>query len=130
MDIATDHIVPAYPGIPTDCLPALELISACEFAFPICRPGRPSPCSSTVDDWKVNIDVMGWQDWFWLLEHDTSVRTRECLLTNASLSEHSLTRITRDAEDFTLFLDRPCSSCGSVPANGRTRYMITTHSML
>lgn len=79
MDIATDHIVPAYPGPPTDCLPALELISACEFAFPICRPGRPSPCSSTVDDWKVNIDVMGWQDWFWLLEHDTSVRTRECL---------------------------------------------------
>ena len=129
MDI-TDHIVPAYPGPPTDCLPALELVSACEVAFPICRPGRPSPCASTVDDWKVNIDVMGWQDWFWLLEHDSSVNTRECFLTNNPLSERSLTRINRDAEDFLLFLERPCSSCGSVPASGHTRYMIPTHSML
>ena len=81
MDII-DHIVPMYPGPPADYLPALELISACEVAFPVCRPGRPSPCFSTVDDWKVDVDVMGWQDWYWLLEHDSSVNKGERLSAN------------------------------------------------
>ena len=74
MDL-TSLLCPSLPNPTPGLLPALELIAYREAVYPICR-GTPSFCK-TPTDWKVAVDEIGWEDWYWLLEYDRIFNNRK-----------------------------------------------------
>ena len=53
----------------------VQLIGYNEAVYPFCGDGR-SLCT-VPQDWVVDVDQIGWDDWFWLQEYDRFVDTRE-----------------------------------------------------
>ena len=90
-----DILVPNLPGPSLDYLLELELLIWGCSAYPICRPGRPSPCSMdlAMAEWLLDVDIMGWHDWDWLRQYDIYIDPGEFHMHNYNIDQDLLMRL-------------------------------------